>query len=981
MFKRHELEKKGSYQVLVFMLVLLTLLSVYFVFSYGIFALPTQGDPILNATTMYNRTSDNLTAFNISTADADSDGVKNIYNWYLNDESITVLNFPFEGGSLNGTASNAVKDYSPFANNASAYNIVWNSSGGFDNKGHYAFNASNSYIIVPYADSHNLTKQVSVMLWVKNGLFANAATFDFVVTKGNNYYTSTWGIWKKTTAGIFEARINYNGTSDGSNALTYSTFLDNNWHQLAFTFDYTTNNFSVYMDGEVNGSKIVEPGLENVDLLGNTLGTYIGGGVAGRYFNGSLDDIMIFNRTLTKEQIFAFYNNQTRIVSQETSVDENWTVQIYPNDGAGDGLAKNSSITILDSISPLVTLELPVNQANMSSSTINFNWTVTDDKALTVTCNFTFDGVINQTSFSVTTGQTSNYTIENITEGGSHLWNLTCFDANANLNISATYNFSVDLTVPNVTLDTPLAWQNFSIQTVNFNFSVTDNISSYTTCDLYIDGAKNVSEMSVINGPTYNISVENIPDGTHNWNISCRDDANNTNMSISRNFTIDVSAPQVDYAVGTQPNGTRSNRNWIFVNVSITDATLFNITFNLYNATAFINSTNYSLSSNTVNVTFNWTNLDNTTYFYNVTVRDVLGNVNTTIVRTIYLDTEAPNVTLTAPASYSQDFDKVVTFAYKVNDTLSPVSNCTLFLNYTSNITNITIVQGVDQNFTVRQIPEWDNLTWYVTCYDNASNAGNSSVWFLDAYQNPTTSDSSSGDSGGGGGGGGAISAASSTVAYISEIVPDTPQSVTFTKEQHSIREIVLEVKENVENAQLRIQDLDSAPDDVDNLDNVYSYIEISVTNFDDNNLDSAEILFRVSKSWFEENDFDNEDIYLFRFTNKNWRQLKTSIDSDDDDYYYYKAETSGFSTFAIAVSETMLVGEEDVVDEDVEEEFVDNGEELTRFKFNFKEVNYWWYVGAGVLILLLVTGTILWLVLRKKELPSPKKKSKKQKK
>ncbi|MFH1444998.1 MAG: hypothetical protein ABIF08_00785, partial [Nanoarchaeota archaeon] len=121
MFKRHELEKKGSYQVFTFMLILLTLLSVCFVFSYGIFALPTQGDPILNATTMYNRTFDNLTAFNISTADADSDGVKNIYNWYKNGDSYMVLNMPFEGGSLNGTipgVEHGAKDYSSYANNA-----------------------------------------------------------------------------------------------------------------------------------------------------------------------------------------------------------------------------------------------------------------------------------------------------------------------------------------------------------------------------------------------------------------------------------------------------------------------------------------------------------------------------------------------------------------------------------------------------------------------------------------------------------------------------------------------------------------------------------------------------------------------------------------------------------------------------------------------------------------------------------------------
>jgi len=45
---------------------------------------PTHSAPILNATTSNNYTTDNLTCYNQSTADADSDTVINYYTWYRN---------------------------------------------------------------------------------------------------------------------------------------------------------------------------------------------------------------------------------------------------------------------------------------------------------------------------------------------------------------------------------------------------------------------------------------------------------------------------------------------------------------------------------------------------------------------------------------------------------------------------------------------------------------------------------------------------------------------------------------------------------------------------------------------------------------------------------------------------------------------------------------------------------------------------------
>jgi hypothetical protein len=60
---------------------------------------PTHGTPVLNTTYGFNLTSENITVYNQSTADIDGNTIKNIISWYLDNESLMVLNMPFEGGS------------------------------------------------------------------------------------------------------------------------------------------------------------------------------------------------------------------------------------------------------------------------------------------------------------------------------------------------------------------------------------------------------------------------------------------------------------------------------------------------------------------------------------------------------------------------------------------------------------------------------------------------------------------------------------------------------------------------------------------------------------------------------------------------------------------------------------------------------------------------------------------------------------------
>ncbi len=90
-----------------------------------------------------------------------------------------------------------------------------------------------------------------------------------------------------------------------------------------------------------------------------------------------------------------------------------------------------------------------------------------------------------------------------------------------------------------------------------------------------------------------------------------------------RNYTridlfsaIDETSPQIEFTIPTEENNTFFKRNWIFVNTSLTEDNFKNITFNLYNQTSKINSTNY----NEKVLSINWTNLEDGIYYYNVTL-------------------------------------------------------------------------------------------------------------------------------------------------------------------------------------------------------------------------------------------------------------------------------------------------------------------------------------------------------------------------
>jgi hypothetical protein len=126
--------------------------------------------------------------------------------------------------------------------------------------------------------------------------------------------------------GFFNLNNNASVRVDGTCTAAYSnnTIQDSQWHFVVFTFDNTQgidfNFFKIYIDGlsvsigAYNGSTI----LNTVSLSNLVFGK---SNKTSRFFDGNLDDIGIWNRALTQQEITNLFNgcSASTITSQPTN--------------------------------------------------------------------------------------------------------------------------------------------------------------------------------------------------------------------------------------------------------------------------------------------------------------------------------------------------------------------------------------------------------------------------------------------------------------------------------------------------------------------------------------------------------------------------------------------------------------------------------------------------------------------------------------
>ena len=404
------------------------------------------------------------------------------------------------------------------------------------------------------------TSSLSIEAKVNNGFDLESGSSHYIYLNGfdfADYTTTTVSLWfKPESIGVeqgfftistgtsgklrFELGMDTSGyvrvrgrdTADGTLfSETSSTQLSTgNWYHLVGIWDSTNNKIQIFINGgsDEGGSNVIGAFSSDATLVSN-IGAWEN---VSWFVDGVIDEVGVWNRTLTEAEISQLYNG-------------------------GDGIGYQVGNA------PNVLLNSPIDYYNSTNETVIFNATAYDDDNL-VNVSLYLDGVLNETNSSGINN--SNYIFTKDLSNGTHVWSILAYNNLSLSNQSVNRTLTIDFSPPNILLNSPIDYYNSSSESITFNVTVTEDNEIVKNVSLYLDGVLNETNSSEVNG-TY-IFTKTISEGNHNWSITSTNNNSKSATSSTRTFTIDLTAPSVSIIL---PN---SNSTDNYVTTSNTTATL-----------------------------------------------------------------------------------------------------------------------------------------------------------------------------------------------------------------------------------------------------------------------------------------------------------------------------------------------------------------------------------------------------------------------
>ncbi len=436
---------------------------------------PVVSNVTLSSTSGNNLTTDNLTV-TFTASDAEGNRVYNITDWRANETSIAVLNMPFDA------SNNKTKDFTTYSQEVSEQNSPnYRPAGGIVG-GAYDFNANNDALIVTDSPSLDITSAITIEAWVYIDKYSN---WDSILSKPwnvtgapNIIYSLGFG-----NDSNFALLLTSYGTSTNCFSARNPTSLKV-WTHIAGIWNGTY--MTLYVNGNSSGSPCpfagpLDTNKENISIGGYKYGkTYD--------FDGRIDNVKIYNRALSTEQMLANYNQgnpaYTTMASQETEIGDNWTVAVTPADGTDLGAPELSNNVLIRAVSanqPPAKIQLyaPENDSSSPITRPTFMWyNTTDPEGNQLTYNlqvaetYNFSGPLNINKTDIAEGSDlTNYTLEqDLNAKKWYYWRARAYDGTNYSEWSETRSYYVE----------PLASFTILVSTIDFGF-IENNEQKNTT--------------------------------------------------------------------------------------------------------------------------------------------------------------------------------------------------------------------------------------------------------------------------------------------------------------------------------------------------------------------------------------------------------------------------------------------------------------------------------------------------------------------
>ena len=237
----------------------------------------------------------------------------------------------------------------------------------------YSFDGTNDYISVPFSSSLQIQDDITINVWayVQN----SSSNEPHLITGEDSYYRMALNDDRN---GNTQYQFYGNGSGFGQNIWS-DDFNYEQWNMLTYTFTKTTNisgsdttytyNQKLYVDGVETQSESPSNNWNQSIQTGGTL--YIGAKEENNnFFKGKLDDVRIYNKSLTSQEISTLYSNNSsqknnaviKIATGSTTgtlvikgvddavdePDETIITKIISTSGAQEKTAQEKTITVVD---------------------------------------------------------------------------------------------------------------------------------------------------------------------------------------------------------------------------------------------------------------------------------------------------------------------------------------------------------------------------------------------------------------------------------------------------------------------------------------------------------------------------------------------------------------------------------------------------------------------------------------------------------
>jgi hypothetical protein len=201
------------------------------------------------------------------------------------------------------------------------------------------FNRAESHLLqAAYTEDFNITKEVTVEAWVK----VNDNTNTLGIFRKNNAFAMRRD---SAAAGTDFAFFIYNGTAWEPRAQTSDATTIGEWYHVVGTYDPDggSNNLKIYVNGVLEAST-TRIGDININSNVVQIGRFTGD------MNGTIDEVRLYSRALTPEEINASYNNNDwRLYHNFTSLTdgETYNYSAYAIDENGNlNFTTSRSVTV-----------------------------------------------------------------------------------------------------------------------------------------------------------------------------------------------------------------------------------------------------------------------------------------------------------------------------------------------------------------------------------------------------------------------------------------------------------------------------------------------------------------------------------------------------------------------------------------------------------------------------------------------------------